>query len=311
MQAITVFGIETPDRHGQWRNCQFACRPLPFSVLKLARRFGFYCYHSSLHAGHYRFRYFAQSRNPVSFFRTQGFFRMKRAQARLILRCHAPCIRSHPARGTCRASASMWEAAIPAFSVASRSAVRRHGCRLWWTPGSHRSGAVLPREQQKPLSTLRPFPPLLTHSPSYPECLTLRPSRASACGLRSDGGIRKAQNREGGQGLRASSSQARRNDYASRRKRSASSRRRVPLTDGCRARASETVVTVASRSGQTIAHITFASSCSEQGTSSRESSAVMYPAGPARSMPAPPTRQRMSRDASTVSQPPGKIRLAA
>ena len=129
MQAITVFGIETPDRHGQWRNCQFACRPLPFSVLKLARRFGFYCYHSSLHAGHYRFRYFAQSRNPVSFFRTQGFFRMKRAQARLILRCHAPCIRSHPARGTCRASASMWEAAIPAVSVASRSAARRHGCR--------------------------------------------------------------------------------------------------------------------------------------------------------------------------------------
>ena len=112
---------------------------------------------------------------------------MKRAQARLILRCHVPCIRSHPARGTCRASASMWEAAIPAFSVASRSAVRRHGCRLWWTPGSHRSGAVLPREQQKPLSTLRPFPPLLTHSPPYPECLTLRPSRASACGLRSDG----------------------------------------------------------------------------------------------------------------------------
>lgn len=52
-----------------------------------------------------------------------------RVQARLILRCHAPCIRSHPARGTCRASASMREAAIPAVSVASRSAARRHGCR--------------------------------------------------------------------------------------------------------------------------------------------------------------------------------------
>ena len=59
-------------------------------------------------------------------------------------------------------------------------------------------GAVLPRVQQRALYTLRPFPPLLSHSPSIPAMLPLRPG-----GLRSTGEEVGTELR-GGKGLRAS-----------------------------------------------------------------------------------------------------------